>query len=145
MATITEEAFNQVQDELRRTRAQIDVLQKQLTEALAGKVPAHQVADPGTIWVETILSHRTKTGLVNLRWGNLAAQLSPAQTRDHAHHLLAVADAADLEGALYGFITGGGGTEEIALDIISQWRAFRDERSAACPENPSPDKTSTTR
>jgi endonuclease III len=139
--TIPEEAFNQVQDELTRVRAQVTDLQKQLTDALAGKVPEQQVADPGTIWIETILSHRTKTGLVNLRWGNLSAQLSPAQTRQHAHHLLAVADGADLEGALYEFITQSGAPEEMAFGILAQWRRFREERNSQCPEK-SPDETS---
>ncbi len=134
---MTEEAFNKVQDELTRVRAQVTDLQKQLAEALEGKVPETQIADPATIWIETILSHRTHTGLVNLRWGNLSAQLTPAQTRAHALNLLSMADAADMEGAIYQFIVGNDAPPELAFGLLAQWRAFREERSSECPENPS--------
>jgi hypothetical protein len=141
---MTEEAFNKLQDELTRVRAQAVDLQKQLAAALDGKVLETQIADPSAIWVETILSHRTHTGMVNLRWGNLSAQLSPMQTRTHALNLLAIADAADMEAALYQFIVGSGAPRKMALGVLAQWRAFREERSVVeCPDPETQNETPT--
>lgn len=91
---MTAEAFNQIQDELTRARNYIGDLQEQLQIALAGKVPEDRIADAHTIWVESIISHRTKEGLVNIRWGNMSAQFSVKESRRHAINILEAADAA---------------------------------------------------
>lgn len=128
---MTEEAFNQLQDELQRVRAQNADLQKQLTQALAGQVPEHEVADPGTIWIEPILSHRTKGGMVNLRWGNLSAQLEVGQAREHAHSILQAAEAAETDAFLYEYFTQTlGATTEMFGAMLRDFRALRERKQS---------------
>lgn len=128
---MTEEAFNQLQDELHRVRAQNADLQKQLTQALAGQVPEHEVADPGTIWIEPILSHRTKGGMVNLRWGNLSAQMEVAQAREHAHGILQAAEAAETDAFLYEHFTNNlKASAAMFTAFLQDFRAFRERKQS---------------
>lgn len=67
---------NKYRDELARKDGYIKQLEQQLREALAGKVPDEVIATAGTIYMEAIISARTKQGMVNLRWGFMSAQLT---------------------------------------------------------------------
>lgn len=126
---MTEEAFNQIQDELTRAQGVIKELQKQLVQALTGKVPEHQVADPGTIWVEPIVSHRNGEGKVNLRWGNLSAQFSVGEAREHAHGIIEAAEAAETDAFLCEYFEKSLGLSKGKMGaILQEFRAFRERK-----------------
>lgn len=122
------EAFNQLQDELNRQRAYITELEAQLKTALAGQVPEHHTADASTIWMEPIISHRTKEGLVNLRWGNLSAQLPVAKAREHALSLLQIAEAAETDAFLFQYFTWHMKVRPERMgQVLQAFRAYREE------------------
>lgn len=126
---MTEEAYNQLTDELNRTREQVKILQGQLQQALLGKVPTHQVADPTTIWVEPIVSQRTKGGLVNVRWGHLSAQMTVEEARTHAHGILQAAESAETDAFLCEFMENFLGATKPQMGVIlSDFRAFRERK-----------------
>ena len=123
---ILSEVENKYRDELHRKDAYIKQLEAQLKEALAGKVPADKIADASTIWVESIISNRTKAGLVNIRWGNMSAQLSVKAARAHAMGILEAAEAADTDALLYRYFTTKlGSTPEMFAGFIQDFRAAR--------------------
>lgn len=126
---MTEEAFNKVMDELERARSQVQTLQKQLQQALLGKVPEHEVTDPGTIWIEPIVSHRNGEGRVNMRWGHLSAQFNVKEAREHAHGILQAAEAAETDAFLCEFIERTlGATKQQMSVLLQDFRAFRERK-----------------
>lgn len=123
------EVENKYRDELRRKDGYIKELEERLRVALDGKVPEGMTADASAIWVEAILSGRTKKGLVNIRWGNMSAQLSVADARQHAFGILEAAEGAQTDEfiAEY-FVTALGATPEMMAGFLQDFRAFRERK-----------------
>lgn len=123
------EVENKYRDELRRKDGYIADLEEQLKVALAGKVPEGKPADASTIWVESIISNRTKEGLVNIRWGNMSAQLSVKEARDHAIGILEAAEAATTDALLYDyFLNKLHSSPEMFAGFLADFRAAREAR-----------------
>ena len=111
-------------------RKRIKELEAQIKAALAGKVPADKTADASTIWVESIISNQTKEGLVNIRWGNLSAQLSVKEAHDHAYGILQAAEAAQTDAVLFDYFTNTlGSTPEMFAKFIQDFRAMRERKT----------------
>lgn len=131
---ISREALNEVEnkyrDELLRKNAYIQELEESLKAALGGKELVHKPADASTIWMEAIISGRTKEGLVNLRWGNMTAQLSIEAARQHAFDVLNTAEAAQSDAFLYHlFVEKLHANEAGFYSIIQDFRAYRERKS----------------
>jgi hypothetical protein len=57
--------------------------------------------DPGKVWSNSIVSHRTGRGAVVLHWGEQAGQFDPEDVRVFAHTLLREADNAETDAFVY--------------------------------------------
>lgn len=126
---MTEEAFNQLQDELKRRGEQIADLEARLKEALAGKVPEERMGTVSTIWMESIVSSKTGEGKVNLRWGNLSAQMSVQEARDHAFAILETAEAAQTDAFLAEYFMGEKNLRpEKVMKLIGRFRHYRERK-----------------
>lgn len=85
--------------------------------------------DEETIWITSLVSSRTKEGVVELNWGDKKAQLSPEEARKHALKILECADAAETDAFIVEFFVKRLGQEfDKALMILQDFRSFRDER-----------------
>lgn len=120
---------NKYRDELRRREGYIQQLEQQLREALAGKVPDEIIATAGTIYMEAIISNRTKEGMVNLRWGFMSAQLTVEETRAHAIELLKTAEAAQSDSFLHWLLTEKFKANPAGVaGVIEDFRAYRERK-----------------
>jgi len=120
---------NKYRDELARKDGYIKQLEQQLREALDGKVPEEVIAIAGTIYMEAIISGRTKEGMVNLRWGFMSAQLTVEETRAHATDLLRTAEAAQTDGFLYWLLTEKFKANPAGVaGVIEDFRNYRERK-----------------
>lgn len=118
---------NKYRDELRRKDGIIATLEKQLREALEGKVPEEMIGTVETIFMEAIVSGRTRQGMVNIRWGFLSAQLTVEQTRKHAIDLLRTAEAAQSDAFLHWLLVDKFKANEAGVaGVMEDFRAYRE-------------------
>lgn len=82
-----------------------------------------------SIWVETIVSHRTGEPIVQIDWYDHTGQLSPADARQLAMQLLDAAAVAETDAFLCRFCK-----EKIGMDapeeygkILAEFRKYREE------------------
>ena len=81
------------------------------------------------IHVNSIVSHRTREGVVQLIWGEMQGQLSPAVARAHALKILECADAAESDAFMLDFFCKKlGAGESQAGQILLEFRKFREKR-----------------
>jgi hypothetical protein len=81
------------------------------------------------IHITSLVSSRTKEGVVELNWGDKKAQFSPEEARKHALKILECADAAETDAFIVDFFVKRLGQKfEQSLRILQDFRAFREER-----------------
>ena len=81
------------------------------------------------IWIETLVSHKTGEPIVVLRWYDHSGQLTPAEARLHALHILEAADAAESDAFLLDFCRKKIGMElEQSAKMLIAFREYRDEQ-----------------
>lgn len=81
------------------------------------------------IWVSSIVSNRTKEGMVNIQWGGKAAQMSTKEARELGLHLLEAAEAAESDAGIFHVITTKVGLpEDGAFKLLIDLRAYREEK-----------------
>lgn len=94
--------------------------------------------NPKQISMESIVSAFTGEPFVQLHWGELHAQMTPDEARQHAFAILECAEAADSDAFLFHFARKRVGMdEERAAKLIFSFREFRGEQppSADIPES----------
>ncbi len=80
------------------------------------------------VQIETLLSHRTKGGMVQVIWGREKSQLDPATARQLGTQLLGAAEAAETDEGMWRFAKNHLELEDQeAAQLISSFRAFRQE------------------
>lgn len=80
-----------------------------------------------TIFMEAIVSGRTRQGMVNIRWGFLSAQLTVEQTRKHAIDLLRTAEAAQSDAFLHWLLVDKFKANEAGVaGVMEDFRAYRE-------------------
>lgn len=95
-------------------------------------VPRERKRDPSMIHTHSIVSHRTKRGIVVIEWGDMAGQFDPEDARVFAHTLLREADNAETDAYMYEFLV-----DKIKADphvigaVVSDFRAERARREMA--------------
>src|SRR5262245_46491786 len=87
----------------------------------------------GEIGVKSIISNRTFQPLVEMSWGDLKAQLSLDEARQHAMYILECAEAAESDAFVFQLLTRDIiGTDEDQLKnwnkMIMEFQAFREAR-----------------
>jgi hypothetical protein len=82
-----------------------------------------------SIWVETIVSHRTGEPIVQIAWYDHIGQFAPADARQLAMQLLEASAVAETDAFLCRFLKEKIGIEEAAdyAAILQEFRAFREE------------------
>lgn len=60
--------------------------------------------DDQTIGIFSIVSAKTKEGLVQLKWGENGCQMTPEEARQHAYGILDAANAAESDSIMYKFL-----------------------------------------
>jgi hypothetical protein len=73
----------------------------------------------------SIVSHRTKRGMVMVEWLGDTAQFDPEDARRFAHVILRECDNAETDAFVYEFVTGLEVTDEAAWAMISGLRTHR--------------------
>jgi hypothetical protein len=82
-----------------------------------------------TIWVTTLVSSRTREGVVEFTWGEKRAQLSVQEARDHALVVLECAEAAETDAFLVHFLENELKMDfDRAVGIMRSFRSFREQR-----------------
>jgi hypothetical protein len=82
-----------------------------------------------TIWFTSLVSSRTGEGVVELTWGEMRAQLSVQQAREHALGVLEVAEAAEADAFMVEFFEKDlGMPREKALAVLVAFRGYREKR-----------------
>lgn len=80
-----------------------------------------------SVWVETLVSHRTGEPLVQIAWYDHTGQLTPAQARQLALQLMEAAAITEADAFLIHFMKNTVGTDERAASILLQeFRRFRE-------------------
>lgn len=80
------------------------------------------------VQIDTLLSHRTKEGMVQIIWGREKSQLDPATARQLGMQLIEAAEAAETDEGMWRFAKDHlelGDTG--AAQLIGSFRAFRQE------------------
>jgi len=82
------------------------------------------------IHIESIFGARSGAPLVELSWGDQAAQFTPDEARAHALRVLEVAEAADQDAFLMDFLLHKVGVVEIEKRamVLNDFRAWREAR-----------------
>lgn len=120
------QSIEDFREDLTRMNHRIQELERQLADAVNGKLPEDQRLDPDMIMVSSMVATRTGEPLVILRWFTSVAQFPPAQARDLALNLLDAAEAANTDAFLMGFVSQTlGGRPEDGAQILAGFRKFR--------------------
>lgn len=77
-----------------RRIAELEVKVRELQHLLK-----RQLQTGDTLWFESGVSARTGKPFVHIRWGDQSGQLTAAEARDHALHMLEAANAAEFDAA----------------------------------------------
>lgn len=80
------------------------------------------------ILVTSLLSHRTRQGIVSLKVGEREAQITPDKARQVARFLFECAEAADSDALFWAWFGGMGFEEEVGIGALRQFRALRDAK-----------------
>jgi len=99
-------------------------------------------ADPGTIWVSSIVSHKTHEGLVQVQFGGTGGQVPPEDARQIAHQFLEAAEAAESDSIIWEIFRGHESpqNELMAVNMIVTMRDLREKRRIAQAEKGNPPK-----
>jgi hypothetical protein len=82
------------------------------------------------IHITSLVSSRTKEGVVQLNWGDKKAQFSAEEARKHALRIIECAEAAETDAFIVDFFVKELNQEfNHAVRILVEFRAFRDARS----------------
>jgi hypothetical protein len=117
----TEEFVN----DLRRMHLRVAELERQLADAMNGKLPEDQHVDPSMIMVSSMVSSRTREPMVMLRWFTFVAQIGPEQARELAFNLLDAAEAAKSDAYLMQIMTKLSDDPEAGPQLVAAFREFR--------------------
>jgi hypothetical protein len=90
-------------------------------------------ADPGTIWVSSIVSHKTHEGMVQVQWEGKGGQMSPEQARQMGQQFFETAEAAESDSIVYQILHGfdSPDNEIMAVNMIATMREIREKRRIA--------------
>lgn len=84
------------------------------------------MGDPAIITTKSIVSHRTKRGVVVLEWGDMAGQFDPEDARQFAHTILRECDNAETDSFMYEFLVRTVAVDHhAALTMLVEYRAHR--------------------
>lgn len=119
--------INQLRDDLNRQGRRIRELERQLADAINGKLPEAEALDPDLIWVESMVASQTGEPLVVLRWFTHYAQLDLAAAREIAFHLFEAIEGAQSDAFLADFARNSVGIKEPEKvgQLIAEFRLFR--------------------
>ena len=118
------DGINQLRDDLARQQRRIRELEKQLAEAINGKLPEDQHLDPDLISISSMVSSQTGAPMVMVRWFTHIAQLPVETARELALNLLDAAEASKADAFLSGFMSEKG--PEASAALIAAFRAYRE-------------------
>jgi hypothetical protein len=93
------------------------------------------VSDPGKIWLSSIVSHRTRAGIVQVKWGERGGQMSVGEARQMAQQFMEAAEAAETDAFIYEILGAmeSPAHEQMALGFINHMRALRERKREARP------------
>lgn len=117
------QSIDKFREDLRRMDAQVRQLQRQLADAVNGKLPEDARLDPEMIRVSSLVSASGHEPLIMLRWFTSVAQLTPDQARSLAFSLLDVAEAAKSDAFLMRFMAPT--NLEAGAQLVAAFREFR--------------------
>jgi hypothetical protein len=120
-----EQSQEEFRNDLKRMHLRVAELEKQLADAMNGKLPEDQHVDPSMIMVSSMVSSRTREPMVMLRWFTFVAQIGPEQACDLAFTLLDAVEAAKSDAFLMQFMSKVSGDSEAGLQLVAEFRKFR--------------------
>jgi hypothetical protein len=118
-----QQSIEEFRNDLRRMHARVQELERQLADAINGKLPEDARLDPDMIMVSSMVSAATGDPMVVLRWFTHVTQFAPDQARDLALNLLDAAEAAKSDAFLAGFMKGHG--PEAGAQLVAAFREYR--------------------
>lgn len=80
----------------------------------------------GTILITSLVSSRTREGVVQLEWGDKKAQLSCEEARQHALRIMECAEAAESDAFFIEWLqTNLSFSMETAVQMLENFRSYR--------------------
>lgn len=92
------------------------------------------------VLVTSLLSHRTRQGIVSLKVGEFETQMPPAKARQIAGFLFEAAEAADSDALFWAWFGGIGMDEGAGIGALRQFRALRDAKRKKEDEDAEPER-----
>ena len=77
------------------------------------------------IWTHSIVSSRTRRGIVIIEWGDKAGQFDPEDARAFAHTILREADNAETDAFLFNHLQEVGVAEHVVVGFVAEYRKHR--------------------
>lgn len=91
----------------------------------------------GTIWVESVISHRDTRPIVSVRMGSFSFQISPGEARKIGRDFYEVAGGAEMDAVLFQYFTSEVGMDKetvfTAIAYLRKWRQDRQQLNAEPP------------
>src|SRR5262245_4490080 len=125
-----EESPEELVNDLRRMHIRIGELERQLAEAMNGKLPEDQQIDPSMLMISSMVSSRTREPMVMLRWFTFVAQIEPEQARELAFNLLDAVEAAKSDAFLMQFMSRISSDPQAGAQLVGEFRKFRQQQAA---------------
>jgi hypothetical protein len=127
-----EQSAEEFRNDLIRMAARVRELERQLADAMNGKLPEDQHVDPSMLMVSSMVSSRTREPMIMLRWFTFVAQIGVEQARDLAFNLIEAIEAAKSDAFLMQFMSNAAGNIDAGLQLVAAFREFkqRQEREA---------------
>lgn len=124
-----EQSSEEFVNDLKRMHLRVAELERQLADAMNGKLPEDQQVEPSMLMVSSMVSARTQEPMVMLRWFTFVAQIGPDQARDLAFNLLDAAEAAKSDAFLMRFMSKNVRNVEAGMHLVAAFREFRQQVS----------------
>ncbi len=102
-------------------------------------VPPEIPHDPARIWTRSIVSHRTRRGIVVIDWGDQHGQFDPEDARVFAHTILRECDNAETDAFLYSHFKEFLNDQQLAV-LITEYRKNRARLEQAAGLRKTPDE-----
>jgi len=122
-----QQSVEEFQNDLKRMHARVIEVERQLADAISGKLPEDQHVDPSMLMVSSMISSRTFEPMIMLRWFTFVAQIGIEPAREFALSILDAVEAAKTDAFLMQFMRKVTGDPQAGAQLIMEFREFREQ------------------
>lgn len=120
-----EQAVNALHDDLIRQQRRIAELERQLADAVKGKMPEDREIDADLITISNGVSKDTRQGFISIRWGTHIAQVDSETAKKLGVDLITAAETADYESLIFRTLADSSGDVDGSIAFLAMMRQAR--------------------